>query len=273
MAIQALETAEERLGLEIRQPVSITTLGSDAEFRRAIGGKSSHLVAVARARRAEILINRPTYFAEGPIEQQRTLVHEMAHLIVGRRVQRRLPAWLNEGIAMLTAGQGGYGQGWRVATAGAFGGLIPFERLEQTVAIGPKAQDLAYAQCLSITRFYLKRFYPKAQQSGFDPSPLARALADPAAGPGLVGRLWDPGFRDGLEAQWRGSQRSLFSWAAVLSGSGFLWFAASGFFLLAYWRKRRMAMLKRQRMEDQERRDAELGMDIPPWEYEADENE
>ena len=273
MAQAALAQAEDRLGLALDCPATIIRLESEVEFHRYLGAKPTHVVAVARPERAEVVINGPAFHSLSPMGQRQTLIHESTHLILGRRSQGTLPGWLSEGLAMVTAGQGSYQQSWRLAWAATFGTLLPLEQLERQVAIGTEIQHLAYAQSLSVTRFFLKKAYPESPRADFDPSPLARDLADPVSGPALLRKLWDPYIRDSLEIQWRRSQRTVGSLLAVLSGSGFLWLVVSGLFLLAYWRKRRFARQVRLQMAVEEARDSELGLDPPPWEYEADEHE
>ncbi|HOR27349.1 MAG TPA: hypothetical protein PLG73_04930 [Candidatus Sumerlaeota bacterium] len=274
-AERALEAAEARLGLRLDQTARIVSLGSEREFHEYLQSRPAHVVAVARSRRNEIVIHREAFFRQTPVEQQRTLVHEMVHLILGRRVRGELPGWLNEGLAMLVAGEGNYRSAWRVQVAGAFGALIPLEQLESQVAIGSELQELAYAQSLSVTRFYLERSWPESTggPGGLNPAPLARELADPLEGPRLLTRLWDVHFRRSLEAQWRRDHRNVWTWIAFLSGSGFIWLFAGVLFLLAYWRKRRFARQKREMFAAEEERDRELSLDIPPWEYEADESD
>jgi hypothetical protein len=270
-ARRALARAEKRLGLRLNSPVHLVSFRTSFEFERYLQSRPTHLVAVALPERAEIVVLRSAWADYDPARQEQVLVHEMTHLILGRRVHGRLPAWLDEGLAMITAGEDSFEASWRVTVAGTLGGLLPIELLNDRVAIGGEAQELAYAQSLAMTHFYLQHALPDQPQSGRDPAPLARALADPESGPILLRRLWDPNFQRAFEIQWRRSYQTLWSWLAFLSGASFLWMIMSLLFLLAYWRKRRMAQIMHERFERDENRDAELGTETPPWEYEDDE--
>jgi hypothetical protein len=272
MAERARARVEKRTGFPLRGPVRIVTFGNSLEFYRYLESQPMGVVAVARPEDHEIVIDRPAWLAAGPVEQQRTLVHEMVHLTLDQRVRGPLPRWIEEGIAMLAAGQGGYAEGWRVMVAATLGNLLPLERLERQVATGDSLQELAYAESLAVTRYYLGRAYAEPSHGGRDPAPLIQDLADPRTGPRLLARLWDPFFRDSLEYQWRRSQKTLWTWIAVLTGGSFLWFILSMFFLLTYWRKRRLVRLARERFDQDDRRDAELGLATPPWEYGAYED-
>lgn len=270
-ARRALARAEKRLGLRLNSPVHLLSFRTTFEFEHYLESRPTHLVAVARPERAEIVVLRSAWADYDPSRQEQVLVHEMTHLILGRRIRGRLPAWLDEGLAMITAGENSFEASWRVTVAGTLGGLLPMELLEDRVALGGESQELAYAQSLSMTRLYLQLALPDQPLTSRDPAPLARALADPETGPILLRRLWDPNFRSAFEIQWRRSYQTLWSWLAFLSGASFLWTIMSFLFLLAYWRKRRMARLIRERFEFEEKRDVELGTETPPWEYEDDE--
>jgi hypothetical protein len=180
-------------------------------------------------------------------------------MLIGNQVRGRLPAWLEEGLCMLVAGQGGLGDSWRVAWAGALGGLFPLARLESTLSMEGPGQALAYSQSLSVTRFYLERSFAQAG-GGADPAALFARLADPEQGSSMVARFWDANWRNALEIQWRRSHVSLWRWIAALSGTTVIWMVASLLFLAAWWRKQRMARLKRERFGSEEAMDAEWGM-------------
>lgn len=267
---RALDQAEQRLGLTLNCTVRVLSFRTEWDFQRYVGERPMHVVAVARPRQCEVVILRPSWFTEGPIRQEQVLVHEMAHLIIGRRVAGALPNWLNEGLAMVTAREDDFERSWRVVLAGTLGGLLPLDDLEDSAAFTGPAQELAYSESLALTKFYLQRALPDQKVAPNNPAPLARALADPQSGPVLLKRLWDPNFRIALEIQWRRSERSLWSWLAMLSGTSVLWIYITLLFLLAYWRKRRMAQLVRERFTAEENAAVEFGTEPQPWEYGVD---
>ncbi len=267
---EAHAAASRRLGMAAPRTVHVVTFANEREFNEYLKFQPEHVVAVARPQFNEIVILRPLFFGGGGQEQRQVLVHEMAHLIIGTHVQRELPAWLNEGLAMLAAGEDDFDKEWRVMTAGSFGSLLPLTQLEDRVAIGGgSSQQLAYAQSLSLTKFLIKRHFPQVR-GGADPAPMAQALADPETGPALMERLWDPHYRYALEIQWRREQRTVWSMLTTLTGGGVLWGLMALLFLAAYWRKKRMERHKREHFGEEEARDRELGLEPPPWEYEGD---
>jgi hypothetical protein len=265
------ETAAARLGLPAPARIRVVSFGNEYEFQRYLGSRPTHVVAVARPLGSEIVILRPALFAQPAGEQQQTLAHEMAHLIIGQRIRGRLPAWLDEGLAQLTARQGEWNMGLRLTFAGTFGTLLSLGQLEDTLVLGGETQTLAYAQGISVTRFLIGRTFPGGDRDS--PKQLAQLLADPVEGPKFLERLRDPTLRQALEWQWTQSQKTVWNWIAALSGGGFLWGISTFLFLLAYWRKRRFANQVRERLMVEEERDRELGLGPAPWEYETDEED
>ncbi|RME74032.1 MAG: hypothetical protein D6776_05980, partial [Planctomycetota bacterium] len=59
-------------------------------------------IAVAIARAGAVVIHGPRLRAAAPMELDRTLAHELAHLALWR-VERELPRWANEGLAQWAA--------------------------------------------------------------------------------------------------------------------------------------------------------------------------
>ncbi len=265
----AARATRERTGLPLSGPLRVVTHESLWQLRRYLGSSLSHVVAVARPRQREIVLLRSVLFSQGQPDQMRTLVHELTHLAIGWNLARPLPAWLEEGLCMMVAGQAGARYDLRVTAAGALGGILPLARLEDSLLMGGDLQSLAYAQSLSVTRFYLRRTL-EGQDS---PAALLALLADPARGPGMIELLWDPFYRDALEAQWRSSYRTIWNWLALLSGAGLLWALMSLLFLAAWWRKRRMSRLKLERFAAQEAMDAEWGMNSHLPQPESDDDD
>lgn len=255
---EARGRAEERLGLTLDAPPVVRSIAPESAFYAELGRLPHHLVAVAQSGENFILINRPVFLSMDRSERIGTLVHELTHLILGRRVPGSLPRWLGEGMAMVTANERSWTYHTRIAVAASFGGLVPLGELWGGEWFGAADQELAYAQSLSATRFLLRSGLKGGlAQGSLDPGPLARKLADPIAGRALRELLADPTHLRGFEREWRASLRSLSTWFAALSGGGVFWFAATGLFLFAYYRKKKAA----RRMEVKWKEDEEAF----PW--------
>lgn len=250
LAARARARAEKRSGQGLAGPVTVLSLPNDFEFRRYLHADVAHVVAVTQPELRRIVILRPLFFAQSPAEQEQTLTHEMAHIIIGERVPGRLPAWLEEGLCMMIAGQQGLGYSWRMTVAGSLGGTLPLGQLDQSLLGGGDLQSLAYAQGLSMTRFFARTTLAENGRSGDSPAALLELLADPVRGPGILNNLASPPWAGAFEARWRREHKSIWNWIAIGSGAGVLWLFITLLFLVAYWRKKRMAKLKRAAFDD-----------------------
>lgn len=244
LAREALEETERRLGVALDAPPAIRTFAPESAFYAFLGRRPHRIIAVARASSNDVIINRGPYLTLGRYERRQTLIHEFVHLILGRLVPSEIPRWLDEGLAQLVAHEGGIDASARVAAGASFGGLIPLETLWGGADAGVVDQDLAYAQSLSATKFFLESgaWGPWGPNDGLPE--MIRKLADPVHGRALRELLNDPGFIRAFDRRWRESLQNFWSWVAALSSGGVFWAGVSALFLLAWWRKRRMAELK-----------------------------
>lgn len=257
LAAEALDTAESRMGVALDSPPLIRSIAPEAAFYAELGRRPHRIVAVAQAHENRVIINRVKYLPMGRYGRRQVLIHEFAHLILGRKIPSSIPRWLDEGLAMMVAREGGLDGSVRVASAASFGGLVPLDTLWGGPNVGVINQDLAYAQSLSATRFFLESgaWGPFGPRDGLPE--MIRKLAHPTHGRALRDLLNDPGFIRSFERRWRESITTFWSWVAAITSGGFFWFGVSGLFLLAYWRKRRMAEQKEAEWREEEALDAE----------------
>jgi hypothetical protein len=268
-ATEGFKIAQRRLGLTLSETIHIRSFATEAAFRNYLGSAPTNVLAVARLHLREIVVLRPAWSSTPANGRREVFIHEATHLILGLRAQGPLPRWLNEGMAMIVAREIHFRRSWILTLSGVLGNLLKLGQLQEGLLFNGATQQLAYAQSLSVTQFFLKRALLHQPNPSGDPAALAQALADPQRGPMLIRRLWNPQFIKALDRSWRQSEGSLWSWFAVLSGASTLWMMTSMLFLLAYWRKRRFARQIRERFETEEALDAELGLEPPPWEYGA----
>lgn len=251
-AIEALTYVEAKLEVELDAPPAIESIQPESAFYDALGRRPHRLVAVAMAGENRVVINRQKYIAGDPARRREVLVHEFTHLILGRMIPGGVPRWLDEGLAMIVAGERSFQYSLRVSTAATFGNLVSLENLWASNT-GPAAdQELAYAESVSATRYFLKTGVRDGFISGGEPAALVRRLADPVGGESLRRLLRDRVYIRAFEKRWRSSLKTIWTWVAALSGGSFLWIAMTGLFLLAYWRKRRLAKQTEERWREEE---------------------
>lgn len=88
-------------GLALPTMVQVRSYGTTAQFVRHSGGQTFHL-AIARD---ELLHLQPLATLLKSGEFSRTLRHELTHVALVGAAKRGLPRWLNEGMAMVVAGE------------------------------------------------------------------------------------------------------------------------------------------------------------------------
>lgn len=251
-ATEALSDAEKRLGIKLKGTATITSFAPPEEFNRQVGANPHSIVAVAQAHNNAMTINRSVYLGTDPRERRQTLVHEFSHLIVGRGIPGGVPRWLDEGLAMIVSNEHGITYHARLAVAATLGGMIPIDRLWETAATGEEAQTLAYAQSLSLTRYYLDLFNKTYGFEGDDPAGLVAKLADDQEGQYLRKLLNDPNYLHALESNWKKSLNSVWTWIAAFSGGGVFWGGLTFLFLFTYWRKKQLMEEKVRQWEEEE---------------------
>lgn len=250
-ALDALSVTQERLGLEIDQPPLLRSVFPERAFYDALGERPHNLVAVAMAGENRILINRRRFLSDSRSRRRAVLVHEFTHLILGRAAPGVLPRWMSEGLAMVTAREHSFQHHTRLVVAASFGGLLPLEELWGN-RTGATDQELAYAESLSAVRYFLKSRVHSGLGIDADLAALAKRLADPSGGAALRSLLRDSRYLSAFEREWRASLKTFWTWVGALSTGGVLWFGVSSLFLVAYWRKKRIARQTEQRWKEED---------------------
>jgi len=163
-----------------------------------------------------ILLRSPRQLG-GPEQFAPVLQHELMHLYLAAGLRgRRAPLWLEEGLALLLSGEGGWTRAEAMTRAVLSDKLLPLAELERTFPAEPFQAAVAYAQSYYLVSWLLKNHGEESLRSIVaslaQDRPLTAALHR-ATGRGLAA-LQDAFFAD---------MRSRFSWLAVLTGGGFLW--------------------------------------------------
>jgi len=183
-----------------------------------------------------------------PLEQ--VLEHELVHVLLGRAFEPRVPpAWLQEGVAQVLAGQVGPEVGRTLAEGAMAGEIGPLEGIENGFPIDPLRARLAYAQSADFVAYLVDEYGAGV---------LARLVRESAGGQPMSSAVYRATgrFLEDVEQDWRarhsGPSRGL---AAVLRDGTWL-FALAGLGLIGVGLARRRRF--RRRLAEMEREEAAI---------------
>jgi hypothetical protein len=192
--------------------------------------------------RGLILLRSPKQLTQ-PGDFRPLFIHELTHLYLAPRLKGRdAPLWLEEGLAMYAAGEGG------LALASVMTRAVLSEKIKPLGALAnrfPKGADeagLAYAQSYYMVSYLINTYGPEV---------LPRLLGELARDRALTAALHQVTGQSlaQVEAGFRETMTSRFSWLALLFAGSTLW-ALVGVVAAAalVWRRRK----HKQRLKDLE---------------------
>lgn len=155
---RARASVESRLGRGLPARPHVVLAPNDREFARRVEGiagtpPAPYVLAMAFPARDLVVIRRSGLREGTDAGLERTLGHELAHLVLGeveRRRGRRLERWLNEGLAEWAAGRTPTGEEASALTGWArFGELKPFGELAARFPDHGQASGRAYTQSMA----------------------------------------------------------------------------------------------------------------------------
>lgn len=204
------------------------------------------VLAFVRGADQSLVLNHVGIRRAGPEALRRTLTHEYIHIYLGRMIAkwppgaepRRLPRWLEEGLAMAVAGEGRW---WSTALLDWQGPrrMIPLGRLADEFPTDPALQAQAYRQALSAAAFLAE------ERGGL--TAIIDEIVDPARGPGFVAGAWNPAVVAGFEQRWHETLRIGWRWLLIFTTAGFLWTVVMALAGVAWLRRRQRARRREAR--------------------------
>jgi hypothetical protein len=161
LTLDGLPIADE-LGTH-RLPRVDIYLAPNAEVFRELTGTAlpdwAGAVAIPEARR--IVLKSPRWDHGSDLVE--TLLHELTHVIVADVVGRRhVPAWLNEGLAMVYSGRPVYKDARLIGRALTTRSLIPLSDIDRVLRFRRAKAALAYQESLEAVAYLIQRYGPGA---------------------------------------------------------------------------------------------------------------
>lgn len=206
----------------------------------------------------ELIVIRSPRTARGEkIDIRKTLIHEMAHMMLARALAgyAPIPKWLNEGYAMNKAGEWDLDETIAMTRTALTDSFIPFDELAVSFPIERSEAGAAYAQSFSFVSFILKQ----NGSSGF------RAFIQKTAETGSLNYATKSSFGmtlRQLEERWRREVRLRYTWIPIVTSASGLWFLMTGLFLAGYIRKRKQAKRRLAEMELEEREEGVKSVEV-----------
>ena len=161
VAVKALSTNADVLGIAETEPVDFFIYADDASFRAALGAGARENVG------GEAITEIRTLFAEFTPDILNdpwvgiTITHELTHQVVDDATNnpyRTLPRWLNEGFAVYQSEGNAAKYRSMVKDAVSSGDLLPLTALGWQFPTDPSKTVLAYAESVSAVDYIVRQY-------------------------------------------------------------------------------------------------------------------
>jgi len=256
---QTILHIEEQLGLELSARFQVVIAPTQQVYRALTGVLPDWSAGATDYRYPRIILKSPKAGRTSIWDYDATLQHEVAHIVIGQNINPdRLPRWLNEGLAMLVAGQQSLRQTYILSQGAVRDQLIPLSEIEQVLSFNQSRANLAYAEALSAAQFFLNEFPEGTLREIFRMLRRADMSFDQALREVTGVSLFY------FEVYWKEHVHSKYQWIIMLSSNTTLWILfpllALAAYLMIRWRN---AKKMQSWQEEEDHMDA--GTD---WDYE-----
>ncbi len=174
--------------------------------------------------------------------------HELNHILLGQafKGKEKVPRWLDEGLAMIMAGDWNLSNMATMTGAVLTGSTLPMKDITKHFPYEEKRARIAYAQS-----FYFISFL----KAKFGDNNFKKFLSEYGRRKNFNLAIRRTYYLDWWEMEdlWHQYLRLRFNWIPILTSTGFLWFAASIIFVFGYFLKKRRSRLKLEQWEEEEK--------------------
>lgn len=234
----------ELVGLEHPGPPILVVLALDGSEPARLAPSWAAGYAVGRAGLVVLLPGRIPSYPYGSIEA--VLEHEVAHVLIARAARgRRIPRWLDEGLAVIASRTWGAEDRVRLVWAMAGGRQVTLERMDALFQQDGASARRAYVLAAAFVRHLLQDIGPEAprrmlalvaQEVPFEEAFTRVASMTPAE----------------AEASFWARRTFWTGWVPPMTSSAMLWAGITLLALYAFQRRRRRAAVLRRRWEEEE---------------------
>jgi hypothetical protein len=254
-AASSLPRLATELDVPIGDRVQVYVADSEARFRALQPGQAPIWAdGTAYPSLGVVFLKTPALRGGTAKPLTQVLDHELIHILLGRAFYpHRPPAWLQEGVALVYAGETGPEDAERLARGWLARDLMSLDELINGFPQDPRAAELAYLQSadfiLWLQATYGEAVIPQLVRQVAAGRPVRGAIRK-LTGRSFVdiGRIWKARFTSGVPL-WTGPLTEEIGWIA-----GALMLAVAGF------RRRRTFRARMEEMEEEE-----LSLDLLVW--------
>ena len=238
---------EAEFGLDAAEAVTIVLASSLTDFYEAQPGNRRPPAWAGGVAYPDLdLVILKSRRVESWLDLDRTLAHELAHLVLGRIFGlRQAPLWLNEGLAMHLADDWDVNRQMAMVRALAAGGVISLHRLTEFFPEDRFEAQTAYAESYYFLAFLKDRWGPEV---------IGRLVDHLGRGVRFKYALMETtGLKPAhVEAEFHQWLNRRFSPFFIITGPWTLWFLAVLLFLAAFIRRKRASARKLAQWEAEE---------------------
>jgi hypothetical protein len=241
-----LEEMENMFMTEFSGKIEVWICDNHDQFRHAINAPIQDWAAgAAFPLQKRILIRNPGFVANRNLRFTLVLRHEIAHVLVGDRLGRRLnelPTWFNEGVAMLLSGEGMFFRHDLVLMSNSiWRSIIPLRDLVGRFPESPSIAKLAYAESLSAVSMLKREYGVEGLIAVIDLVSLGETFESAME---LALGVSPYSF----DERWQRHVDKHYEVMLLLSSSSFIWVVASVIFVIVYINYRRVRRKRLERM-------------------------
>ncbi len=168
-----------------------------------------------------------------------TFEHEVCHILLAQAFGpgHSVPRWLEEGLAVMIAGQWSLQRMSTMSMAVLTGRVLPMDALARGFPADAARAEIAYCQSFYFISFLKNRFGEQDFRAFLGAYSRCRDFEQ---------ALWKAYYLrwDEIEGMWLDFLKVRFGWLPLLSSTGTLWFCASLLFVWGYIKKKRAAREK-----------------------------
>ena len=238
------------LGILSEERIRVYIAASRKEFRKLQpeGSKTpSWAAALAYPGLNLIILNSPRAIKGLSQDILFTFKHELTHILASKAFGgKRVPRWLNEGLAMYEAREWRLNRLSLITWAVLTRSLIPLKELIDDFPLDPKQAELAYSQSFYLVSYLLTKKDKAAFHQFIKEYSKGRDLRY------VLKQVYGLDLAE-LEAEWRAHLRFRFSWLPLIFSTTGTWFVITLIFLVTYIKKKRTNRLVAAGWEEEEK--------------------